>query len=112
VLKLRDEQWERIREQVDRHGLSFSGSEPSRSYPRCVDRAYGSDKFDEQLHREGIKIPPDEGNKIQDGRRLRRYQRRWNFEPSLPDYNGTLCQMTPCGFPTTFHTRPNHQGRA
>lgn len=50
------------------------------------DRAYDSDKLDEELRAEGIEmIAPHrnnrlERNKTQDGRRLRRYQRRWLVE--------------------------------
>ena len=49
------------------------------------DRAYDSDPLDEQLRREGIEmIAPHRKNrkrrKTQDGRRLRRYQRRWLVE--------------------------------
>jgi IS5 family transposase len=46
------------------------------------DRAYDSDKLDEQMRQEGIEmIAPHRSNrkrkKTQDGRRLRRYERRW-----------------------------------
>jgi transposase len=48
------------------------------------DRAYDSDKLDEQLRREGVEmIAPHRSNrkrKTQDGRRLRRYERRWIVE--------------------------------
>jgi len=48
------------------------------------DKAYDSDPLDEQLRREGIEmISPhrsDRKRKTQDGRRLRRYQRRWIVE--------------------------------
>jgi transposase len=48
------------------------------------DKAYDSDLLDEQLRREGIEmIAPhrsDRKRKTQDGRRLRRYQRRWIVE--------------------------------
>jgi len=49
------------------------------------DRAYDSDKLDEQLRKEGVEmIAPHRSNrkkrKTQDGRRLRRYRRRWIVE--------------------------------
>ncbi len=50
------------------------------------DRAYDSDKLDAQLEREGIElIAPHKCNRrpdriTQDGRKLRRYQRRWLVE--------------------------------
>jgi len=49
------------------------------------DRAYDSDKLDEELRQDGIEmIPPHRSNrkkpKTQDGRRLRRYERRWLVE--------------------------------
>jgi transposase len=48
------------------------------------DRAYDSDQLDEQLRREGVEmIAPHKSTrkrKTQDGRRLRRYERRWIVE--------------------------------
>lgn len=50
------------------------------------DKACDSDKLDAELKREGIEmIAPHRGNRTersrtQDGRRLRRYQRRWLVE--------------------------------
>jgi len=49
------------------------------------DRAYDSDPLDEQLRAEGIElIAPHRSNRVkpatQDGRKLRRYQRRWKIE--------------------------------
>src|SRR3569832_1024957 len=49
------------------------------------DRAYDSDKLDEELRQEGIEmISPHRQNRVkaktQDGRRLRRYDRRWLVE--------------------------------
>ena len=49
------------------------------------DRAYDSDKLDDELRQEGIEmISPHRRNrkkaKTQDGRRLRRYERRWLVE--------------------------------
>lgn len=49
------------------------------------DRAYDSDKLDEELRKEGIEmISPHRSNrkkrKTQDGRKLRRYERRWIVE--------------------------------
>ena len=49
------------------------------------DKAYDSDPLDEQLKAEGIEmIAPHKSNRVraptQDGRRLRRYQRRWIVE--------------------------------
>ena len=50
-----------------------------------ADRAYDSDKLDEELRSEGVEmISPHRSNrkkrKTQDGRRLRRYDRRWIVE--------------------------------
>src|SRR3989442_8420429 len=47
------------------------------------DRAYDSDKLDDELREDGIEmIAPHRSNrkkrKTQDGRRLRRYERRWS----------------------------------
>jgi IS5 family transposase len=51
------------------------------------DRAYDSDPLDEQLRREGVEMIALHRNnrrgKTQDGRRLRRYQRRWIVERFL-----------------------------
>jgi transposase len=49
------------------------------------DRAYDSDELDENLHQQGIEMiaPPRKNRKrrtTQDGRRLRRYERRWIVE--------------------------------
>ena len=49
------------------------------------DRAYDSDKLDAELRAEGIEmISPHRSNRVraktQDGRRLRRYERRWIVE--------------------------------
>ena len=49
------------------------------------DRAYDSDPLDEELQQQGIEmIAPHRGNrkkkKTQDGRKLRRYKRRWKVE--------------------------------
>jgi transposase len=49
------------------------------------DRAYDSDPLDQQLREQGIEmIAPHKSNrkkrKTQDGRRLRRYERRWIVE--------------------------------
>lgn len=49
------------------------------------DKAYDSDPLDEQLRQKGIEmIAPHKSNRVrartQDGRRLRRYQRRWIVE--------------------------------
>ena len=58
------------------------------------DRAQGSDKLDEDLRSEGIKmIAPHRSNrrrlKTHEGRRLRRYQRRRLVERFLPGFNGS-----------------------
>jgi transposase len=48
-----------------------------------ADKAYDSDRLDEQLQQQGIElIAPNRGNrfKSQDGRPLRRYRRRWKIE--------------------------------
>jgi transposase len=89
---------------VDRHGLPLSVSTYAAnhhevtlvqlSFEFCMieakpqnligDRAYDSDQLDEQLRREGVEmIAPHRSNrkrKTQDGRRLRRYERRWIVE--------------------------------
>ena len=49
------------------------------------DKAYDSDPLDEQLQAEGIElIAPHKANRVKpatkDGRKLRRYQRRWKIE--------------------------------
>ena len=49
------------------------------------DRTYDSDKLDAELRRDGVEmISPQRSNrrklKTQDGRRLRRYERRWRVE--------------------------------
>jgi transposase len=49
------------------------------------DRAYDSDQLDEELKEDGVEmIAPQRSNrkrrKTQDGRRLRRYERRWLVE--------------------------------
>ena len=49
------------------------------------DRAYDSDPLDEKLRQRGVEmIAPHKSNRVkrktQDGRRLRRYQRRWIVE--------------------------------
>jgi transposase len=49
------------------------------------DRAYDSDPLDEELRQQGIEmIAPHKPNRVkapaQDGRRLRRYKRRWKVE--------------------------------
>lgn len=48
------------------------------------DKAYDSDKLDLELSKYGIElISPHRGNRVnktQDGRRLRRYRRRWKIE--------------------------------
>ena len=49
------------------------------------DRAYDSDPLDEQLRKQGTEmIAPHKSNRVkrktQDGRRLRRYERRWIVE--------------------------------
>ena len=57
-----------------------------REVPRRLigDKAYDSDQLDEQLlHRYGIELiaPNREGHRpSQDGRKLRRYKRRWKIE--------------------------------
>ena len=50
-----------------------------------VDKAYDSDPLDEELREEGVEMAaPHRKNRkrrmTQDGRRLRRYQRRWLVE--------------------------------
>lgn len=90
---------------VDRHGLPLAVSTHAANHHEVTlvqlsfefymieakpqnligDRAYDSDKLDEELRREGIEmIAPHRSNRMkratQDGRRLRRYQRRWIVE--------------------------------
>jgi transposase len=89
---------------VDRHGLPLSVSTHAANHHEVTlvqlsfefymieakpenligDRAYDSDPLDEQLRREGVEmIAPHRSNrkrKTQDGRRLRRYERRWIVE--------------------------------
>jgi len=90
---------------VDRHGLPLAVSTHAANYHEVTlvqlrfdfymieakpenligDRAYDSDKLDEALRKEGVEmISPHRSNrkkkKTQDGRRLRRYDRRWIVE--------------------------------
>jgi transposase len=90
---------------VDRHGLPLAVSTHAANHHEVTlvqlsfdfymieakpenligDRAYDSDKLDEQLRENGIEmISPHRSNRTlkrtQDGRRLRRYQRRWLVE--------------------------------
>ena len=63
-------------------GASFVSEKPERL---IGDRAYDSDPLDEALDAEGIEmIAPHRRNrkqpKTQDGRKLRRYKRRWKVE--------------------------------
>ena len=90
---------------VDRHGLPLAVSTHAANHHEVTlvqlsfefymieakpdnligDRAYDSDKLDEELREEGIEmIAPHRRNRVkaktQDGRRLRRYERRWLVE--------------------------------
>ena len=90
---------------VDRHGLPLAVSTHAANHHEVTlvqlsfdfymieakpenligDRAYDSDKLDEQLRDDGIEmISPHRSNRkkprTQDGRRLRRYERRWLVE--------------------------------
>lgn len=90
---------------VDRHGLPLAVSTHAANHHEVTlvqlsfdfymieakpknligDRAYDSDKLDEQLREDGIEmISPHRSNRKkprrQDGRRLRRYERRWLVE--------------------------------
>jgi transposase len=90
---------------VDRHGLPLAVSTHAANHHEVTlvqlsfdfymieakpenligDRAYDSDKLDEELRQEGIEmISPHKRNRVkprtQDGRRLRRYERRWLVE--------------------------------
>lgn len=90
---------------VDRHGLPLAVSTHAANHHEVTlvqlsfdfymieakpenligDRAYDSDKLDEELRQDGIEmIAPHRSNrkkpKTQDGRRLRRYERRWLVE--------------------------------
>jgi transposase len=90
---------------VDRHGLPLAVSTHAANHHEVTlvqltfefymieakpqnmigDRAYDSDKLDEELRKDGIEmISPHRSNrkkrKTQDGRRLRRYDRRWIIE--------------------------------
>lgn len=64
------------------------------------DRAYGSDKLDEELRQEGIEmISPHRWNgnkpKTQDGRCLCRYERRWLVERFFACVCSTILAATP-----------------
>jgi transposase len=90
---------------VERHGLPLAASTHAANHHEVTlvqvsfdfymieakpenligDRAYDSDKLDEELRKDGIAmIAPHRSNrkkrKTQDGRRLRRYERRWLVE--------------------------------
>lgn len=90
---------------VDRHGLPLSVNTHAANHHEVTlvqlsfefymieakpenligDRAYDSDKLDEELRQQGIEmISPHRSNrmkrKTQDGRKLRRYERRWIVE--------------------------------
>ena len=90
---------------VDRHGLPLAVSTHAANHHEVTlvqlsfdfymieakpenligDRAYDSDKLDEELREDGIEmIAPHQRNRVkprtQDGRRLRRYERRWMVE--------------------------------
>lgn len=90
---------------VDRHGLPLSVSTHAANHHEVTlvqlsfdfymieakpenligDKAYDSDQLDQELRQEGIEmIAPHRSNRVrhktQDGRRLRRYQRRWIVE--------------------------------
>jgi transposase len=90
---------------VDRHGLPLAVSTHAANHHEVTlvqlsfefymieakpenligDRAYDSDKLDAELRKDGIEMisPQRSGRvkkKIQDGRRLRRYERRWIVE--------------------------------
>jgi transposase len=89
---------------VDRHGLPLSVSTHAANHHEVTlvqlsfdfymleakpenligDRAYDSDQLDEELRKDGIEmIAPHRSNRkrrTQDGRRLRRYERRWLVE--------------------------------
>jgi transposase len=89
---------------VDRHGLPLSVSTHAANHHEVTlvqlsfdfymieakpqnligDRAYDSDPLDEELRKDGVElIAPNRSNrklKTQDGRRLRRYERRWIVE--------------------------------
>ncbi|MEW6104512.1 MAG: transposase [bacterium] len=61
------------------------GKKPERL---ICDKAYDSDKFRRQLKKNGIElIAPHRSNrkkpKLQDGRALRRYRKRWKIERSI-----------------------------
>jgi transposase len=90
---------------VDRHGLPLAVSTHAANHHEVTlvqlsfefymieakpenligDRAYDSDQLDEELRQEGVEmIAPHRSNRVkprtQDGRRLRRYERRWLVE--------------------------------
>jgi transposase len=90
---------------VDRHGLPLAVSTHAENHHEVTlvqlcfefymieakpenligDKAYDSDQLDAELRQEGIEmIAPHKSNRVraktQDGRRLRRYQRRWIVE--------------------------------
>ena len=100
---------------VDRHGLPLSVSTHAANHHEvrlvqlCFDfymieakpqnligdRAYDSDPLDVELRRDGIEmIAPHRSNRskpaTQDGRRLRRYARRWVVERFFDGFNGSV----------------------
>jgi transposase len=63
------------------------------------DRAYDSDELDQKLNQQGIEmIAPHRANRkkrhTQDGRRLRRYERRWIVDDSLPGCSGSAASSS------------------
>jgi len=63
------------------------------------DRAYDSDPSDEELRQDGIEmIAPHRSNRsrpaTQDGRRLRRYARRWVSSASSHGSNGSVASLS------------------
>ena len=107
---------------VDRHGLPLSVSTHAANHhevrlvqlcfdfymieakPETLigDRAYDSDPLDDELRKDGIEmVAPHRSNRrkraTQDGRRLRRYARRWLVERS-PGYNGSVAFLSAGSF--------------
>ena len=96
MLRLSDEQWELIRKHFpeESHPDDRPGRKPipARKVLEAAlwilntgARAYDSDRLDVQLRQQGTEmIAPHQSNRVrrktQDGRRLRRYERRWIVE--------------------------------
>src|SRR5215204_7562680 len=75
------------------------------------DKAYDSDPLDERLKEQGIEmIAPHRRNrkkkKTQDGRKLRRYKRRWNIERLFAWLQNLYASCQVCKSPVQLHPSP------